>query len=150
MASGILKPSSGSIRTFGLDPFQERIAVARRYGVVFGQRSQLWWSLSARETFLALAEVYELDPIEARQETAYLIEALGLENFLDTPVRQLSLGQRVRCDIAAALIHRPEFLFLDEPTVGLDVTAKAQVRSYIEHFQSRPRGKCPADQSRYG
>ena len=139
MASGILKPSAGSIRTFGLDPFQERIAVARRYGVVFGQRSQLWWSLSPRETFLALAEVYELDPTEARQETSYLIEALGLGDFLDTPVRLLSLGQRVRCDIAAALIHRPEFLFLDEPTVGLDVTAKAQVRSYIDYF-NRDRG----------
>ncbi len=139
MASGIIRPTSGEIRTLGLDPFRDRIAVARRYGVVFGQRSQLWWSLSAQETFSALAEVYELDPAEARKETAYLVEILEIGDFLATPARQLSLGQRVRCDIAASLIHRPELLFLDEPTVGLDVVGKSQVRDYIERY-NRERG----------
>ncbi|HYF52336.1 MAG TPA: ATP-binding cassette domain-containing protein [Planctomycetota bacterium] len=131
MATGIIRPTSGSIELFGTDPFKHRIQAAQQYGVVFGQRSQLWWDLSPHETFRALISIYDLEEASASKQIAFLVDVLELKDFLNTPVRQLSLGQRVRCDIAAALIHEPRLIFLDEPTVGVDVLGKERLREHI-------------------
>jgi ABC-2 type transport system ATP-binding protein len=137
MATGLIQPSGGEIRTFGLDPFKHRIEVSRRYGVVFGQRTQLWYNLSARETFTALGSIYDIDARAAARQAEFLVETLQLRDFFTTPVRQLSLGQRVRCDIAAALLHKPELLFLDEPTIGVDILAKERLRTYIRQINAQ-------------
>jgi ABC-2 type transport system ATP-binding protein len=131
MLTGILKPTSGFVRTCGLDPMRQRIEVARRVGVVFGQRSQLWWDLPLRESFTILAAIHRLDPAQARHRTDVLIEQLEMGPELDTPVRSLSLGQRMRAEIAAALLHSPELLILDEPTIGLDVLSKQRLREFL-------------------
>ncbi len=131
MAVGIIPPTSGEIKTFGLNPVDNRIEIARRYGAVFGQRSILAWNLSAKEVFESFASIYDLEPLEARRQIDFLIGHFELEKFITTPVRQLSLGQRVKCELAGALIHKPELLFLDEPTIGLDVVTKNHVREYI-------------------
>lgn len=131
MLTGILKPTSGTVRTCGFDPMTERIEVARRVGVVFGQRSQLWWDLPLRESFTILAAIHRLDPDAGRARAADLVEQLEMGPQLDTPVRSLSLGQRMRAEIAAALLHRPELLVLDEPTIGLDVLSKQRLREFL-------------------
>ena len=131
LATGILPPTSGALQVFGLEPFRHRARIAQSYGVVFGQRSQLWWNLPAREAFQALARIYALDLAAAQVQIDYLTEVMDLKDFMATPVRQLSLGQRVRCDVAAALIHQPKLIFLDEPTVGVDVVAKERLRGFI-------------------
>ncbi|HEX8971100.1 ATP-binding cassette domain-containing protein [Oryzihumus sp.] len=133
MLTGILVPSSGSVRTCGLDPVRERRALARRIGVVFGQRSQLWWDLPLRESFAILAAIHRLGAGEAGTRTRELVEQLEMDDTLDTPVRQLSLGQRMRAEIAAALLHSPELLILDEPTIGLDVLSKQRLREFLRH-----------------
>jgi len=130
MLTGILSPSQGTVRTCGLDPRRSRRALAREIGVVFGQRSQLWWDLPLRESYRVLAAIHRLGP-EHRDRLDELIEALDLEMFLDTPVRQLSLGQRIRGEIAAALLHSPRLLVLDEPTIGLDVLSKERLRAFL-------------------
>ncbi len=131
MLTGILVPSSGSVRTCGFDPVRQRIEVSRRIGVVFGQRSQLWWDLPTRESFTILAAIHRLPPTERDRRTTELIERLELGEFLDQPVRQLSLGQRMRAEVAAALLHRPELVILDEPTIGLDVVSKQRLREFL-------------------
>jgi ABC-2 type transport system ATP-binding protein len=131
MLTGILVPSSGAVRTFGLDPVPHRTAVARRTGVVFGQRSQLWWDLPLRESLRLLAAIHRLAPARWRPREAELVERLELGEFLDRPVRQLSLGQRMRGEVAAALLHEPELVVLDEPTVGLDVLSKERLRTFL-------------------
>ncbi len=131
MLTGILKPTSGHVRTCGLDPMRQRIEVARRVGVVFGQRSQLWWDLPLRESFTILGAIHRLDPREADQRADVLIEQLEMGPELDTPVRSLSLGQRMRAELAAALLHSPELLILDEPTIGLDVLSKQRLREFL-------------------
>jgi ABC-2 type transport system ATP-binding protein len=131
MLTGILVPSSGTVRTFGLDPVPQRTAVARRTGVVFGQRSQLWWDLPLRESLRLLAAIHRLAPARWRPREAELVERLELGEFLDRPVRQLSLGQRMRGEVAAALLHEPELVVLDEPTVGLDVLSKERLRTFL-------------------
>ncbi|HET7398902.1 MAG TPA: ATP-binding cassette domain-containing protein [Intrasporangium sp.] len=131
MLTGILKPTSGLVRTCGLDPMRRRIDVARRVGVVFGQRSQLWWDLPLRESFVILGAIHRLAPAVARQRTATLVEELEMGAELGTPVRSLSLGQRMRAEIAAALLHSPELLILDEPTIGLDVLSKQRLRQFL-------------------
>jgi ABC-2 type transport system ATP-binding protein len=131
MLTGILKPTAGHVRTCGLDPMRQRIDLARRVGVVFGQRSQLWWDLPLRESFSILAAIHRLDPGRARQRADVLIEQLEMGPELDTPVRSLSLGQRMRAEIAAALLHSPELLILDEPTIGLDVLSKQRLREFL-------------------
>ncbi|WP_154792908.1 ATP-binding cassette domain-containing protein [Occultella kanbiaonis] len=131
MLTGILVPTSGRVQTCGLDPHRHRRELARRIGVVFGQRSQLWWDLPLAESYRALAAIHRLGPDTLRTRRATLVERLDLGDFLETPVRQLSLGQRIRGEIAAALLHSPELLILDEPTIGLDVLSKERLRQFL-------------------
>ncbi|GMA38416.1 ABC transporter ATP-binding protein [Mobilicoccus caccae] len=137
MLTGILVPTSGEVRTCGLDPTTRRRDLARRIGVVFGQRSQLWWDLPLRETYPILAAIHGLSSERERERTAELVDALDLAAFLDTPVRQLSLGQRMRGELAAALLHSPGLVILDEPTIGLDVLSKAQLRQFLRAERER-------------
>src|SRR5687768_6817732 len=130
--SGILHPDAGSAQVMGLVPWQDRQALGFHIGTVFGQRSQLWYHLPARDTFELLGRVYELDRAEQRRRVAELSEAFELGAHWDKPVSQLSLGERMRAEVAASLLHRPQVLFLDEPTIGLDVTAKAVMRDLLQ------------------
>lgn len=139
MLTGILVPASGDIRVNGIIPFKERQKNARQIGVVFGQRTQLWWDLPAIESFELLKQVFQIPDEQYRKNMVRFSDILGLEEFLQTPVRQLSLGQRMRADIAASLLHDPLILFLDEPTIGLDVVAKERMRSFIREI-NRERG----------
>lgn len=131
MLTGILQPSSGRVSVDGLDPARQRLEVARRIGVVFGQRSQLWWDLPLRESFELLRHIYRVSAADYRQRLGYLAEVLELGPFMESPVRELSLGQRMRGDLTAALLHAPPVLFLDEPSIGLDVVAKARIRELL-------------------
>ncbi|MEZ0491700.1 ATP-binding cassette domain-containing protein [Kineococcus sp. TBRC 1896] len=131
LLTGILVPSGGSVRTCGLDPVTHRRDLARRIGVVFGQRSQLWWDLPLSESFRLLAAIHRLPAEVWRPRLSDLDERLGLGEFLTTPVRQLSLGQRMRGEVAAALLHSPELLLLDEPTIGLDVLSSERLRQFL-------------------
>ncbi len=139
MLTGILVPSGGRIRVAGLDPSRQRIDLARRIGVVFGQRSQLWWDLPLRDSFDLLRHIYRVPAARHAASLDRFTELLALGPFLDTPVRQLSLGQRMRGELTAALLHDPEIVFLDEPTIGLDVVAKAAVREFLAEV-NRERG----------
>lgn len=132
--SGILVPDAGRCEILGRVPWKERVSHVARIGVVFGQRTQLWWDLPVIESFDLLRDIYRVDPRQYGQTRDELIALLALEDLLDIPVRQLSLGQRTRCDLAAALIHRPAILFLDEPTIGLDAVAKLAVRDFIKRL----------------
>ena len=131
--AGILYPDSGRVTVDGLVPWRDRRTLGFRVGTVFGQRSQLWYQLPARATFELLAHVYELPHAVRRARLDALVHAFALEPLLDRPVRQLSLGERMRCEVAASLLHAPRVLFLDEPTIGLDVTAKATIRELLQH-----------------
>ena len=131
MLSGILYPTSGNVLVLGMSPAKDRHKLAMRIGTVFGQRSQLWMHLPALDSFTLLAAIYEIDDAERRRHIAELTELFGLGEFLKTPVRKLSLGQRIRFEIAASLLHNPEILFLDEPTIGLDVVVKQAIRELI-------------------
>jgi ABC-2 type transport system ATP-binding protein len=131
MLTGILYPTSGVANVLGLTPWDKRQELARHIGIVFGQRSQLWTSLPAIDSFDLLASIYSLDANTYRQRRERIVEMLSIGNLLSMPVRQMSLGQRMRCEIAASLLHAPKVLFLDEPTIGLDVTAKAQLRDHL-------------------
>lgn len=130
--SGILTPSSGQCLVGGLVPWKDRIAHVARIGVVFGQRTQLWWDLPVIESFNLLRDIYRVPEARFRETADMMIGLLRLEPHLDTPVRQLSLGQRMRADIAAAMLHEPRILFLDEPTIGLDANSKLAVRDFIK------------------
>jgi ABC-2 type transport system ATP-binding protein len=131
MLTGILVPSSGSITVAGVDPQRRRVELARRIGVVFGQRTQLWWDLPLRDSFELLRHVYRVPASAHAANLASFVELLDMGSFLDTPVRQLSLGQRMRGDLCAALLHDPAILYLDEPTIGLDVVSKSRVREFL-------------------
>lgn len=131
MLTGLLYPSSGSAEILGLNPWKQRRQLAYRIGTVFGQKAQLWYYLPLLDTFNLLAKIYELDQKEFRAQADMLIELFKLQDFLNTPVRKLSLGQRMKCEITASLLHKPELVFLDEPTIGLDVIAKQQIREAI-------------------
>jgi ABC-2 type transport system ATP-binding protein len=131
MLVGILVPTSGQVLTCGLRPVGDRRSLARQIGVVFGQRSQLWWDLPVAESFRILAAVHGLSATEERSRTAQLVRQMEMEPFLTTPVRQLSLGQRMRAEVAAALLHRPRLVILDEPTIGLDVVSKQRLREFL-------------------
>jgi ABC-2 type transport system ATP-binding protein len=131
MLTGILVPSHGGVRVGGRDPSRKRTEVARDVGVVFGQRSQLWWDLPLLDSFDLLRRVYRVGDHEYRTTLDELVALLDLDELLEVPVRQLSLGQRMRGDIAASLLHDPAILYLDEPTIGLDVVSKARVRDFL-------------------
>ena len=131
MLTGILYPSDGEARVLGLAPQAERQALSRRIGAVFGQKSLLWYHLPAADSFELLGAIYDLDQQTLKARTQSLVREFELEEFFLTPVRKLSLGQRMRCEIAASLLHAPELLFLDEPTIGLDVVAKRKIRECI-------------------
>jgi ABC-2 type transport system ATP-binding protein len=131
MLTGILVPSSGRVSVAGLDPSRRRIELARRIGAMFGQRVQLWWDLPLLDSFELLRHIYKVPTDRYRTSFARLREVLELDPFLHTPVRQLSLGQRIRGELTAAMLHGPELLFLDEPTIGLDVVAKQRVRDFL-------------------
>jgi ABC-2 type transport system ATP-binding protein len=139
MLSGVLQPSSGAAEVLGLTPWRQRRALAYGIGVVFGQRSQLWAELPARDAFALLRRIYDQDADVFRRRLGELTERFGLADIVDQPVRRLSLGQRMRCEIAASLLHGPKLLFLDEPTIGLDITAKAAIRDFIRE-RSRAAG----------
>ena len=139
MLTGILVPSGGRVRVAGLDPSRRRVELARRIGVVFGQRTQLWWDLPLRDSFELLRYIYRVPAERFRANLDGFAELLDLGPILGTPVRQLSLGQRMRGDITAALLHDPEILYLDEPTIGLDVVAKARIRDFLQQL-NRERG----------
>lgn len=132
MMSGILVPSSGELRVLGMVPYENRKRLAKRIGVVFGQRSQLWWDLPVMDTFLLLKKLYKIEDAVFEQNMKEYSELLGIGEFMNQPVRQLSLGQRMRADLCAALLHNPQILFLDEPTIGLDVVVKKQIRDMIK------------------
>jgi viologen exporter family transport system ATP-binding protein len=134
MLTGILHPSAGKARVLGLTPWLERRRLAYQIGAVFGQRSQLWYHLPPRDTFELLARVYGLDRERYRRSRDMLVERFGLAPFLDTPVRKLSLGQRMRAELAASLLHQPRVLFLDEPTIGLDVVARQELRAVVREW----------------
>lgn len=131
MMTGILTPSGGTVRVCGLAPVPQRTTLARRIGVVFGQRSLLWWDLPLRESFTLLRHIYRVPADAHRVRLRRYRAALELDEFLDAPVRQLSLGQRMRGEVTAALLHAPRVLFLDEPTIGLDVVSKQAVRGFL-------------------
>jgi ABC-2 type transport system ATP-binding protein len=141
MLTGILVPSSGRVRTCGYHPVPKRRRLASEIGVVFGQRSQLWWDLPLRDSFRILGAIHRLPTEEVTVRTEQLVDNLGLSDLLDTPVRQLSLGERMRGEVAAALVHRPRLLVLDEPTIGLDMISKERLRHFLiaERASSAPR-----------
>jgi ABC-2 type transport system ATP-binding protein len=139
MLTGILVPSAGRVEVRGLVPHRQRVAHVRRIGVVFGQRTQLWWDLPTIESFELLRHVYRIPLERYRANMRTFDQLLELGPFLDTPVRQLSLGQRMRADLAAALLHDPDILFLDEPTIGLDVVARERMRGFLGEI-NRQRG----------
>ncbi|MBG6096057.1 ABC transporter ATP-binding protein [Nocardioides luteus] len=131
MLTGILVPSGGSALVAGLEPARQRRELARRIGVVFGQRTSLWWDLPLRDSFELLRRIYRIPDQTFRRNLDDHVALLDLGDLMDTPVRQLSLGQRMRGDIAAALLHDPEILYLDEPTIGLDVISKGRLREFL-------------------
>jgi ABC-2 type transport system ATP-binding protein len=137
MLTGILTPTGGTVSVAGNDPSRDRKANALNIGVVFGQRSQLWWDLPLRESFRAVRDLYGVPAREGDQRERELVELLDMAEFLDAPVRQLSLGQRMRGDLAAAMLYQPRLLFLDEPTVGLDVVAKQRIREFVAYENSQ-------------
>lgn len=132
MLSGILLPTAGNIRVNGLDPFKDRKKYVSNIGVVFGQRSQLSWDIPAEDTFDLLKDIYDLSDKEYQKTMTELVNLLNIQEVMKQPVRSLSLGQRMRCEIAASLLHKPKILFLDEPTIGLDAESKKIVRDFIK------------------
>ena len=139
MLTGILVPSSGRVSVAGLDPSKRRIELAKSIGAMFGQRVQLWWDLPLIDSFELLRHIYKVPADRYRTSLARFREVLDLDPFLQTPVRQLSLGQRIRGELTASMLHEPELLFLDEPTIGLDVVAKQRVRDFLIEI-NRERG----------
>jgi ABC-2 type transport system ATP-binding protein len=134
MLTGILHPSGGMAKVLGFVPWTERQKLAYHIGTVFGQRPQLWYHLPAMDTFFLFGKIYELDDRETKKRIDFLAEAFEIQDLLDVPVRKLSLGQRMRCEVAASLLHRPKLLLLDEPSIGLDVVAKQNIRDAIRRM----------------
>jgi ABC-2 type transport system ATP-binding protein len=135
--TGILFPTNGAVQVLGYIPWKQRRKLAYSIGTVFGQRPQLWYHLPAIDTFTLFGKIYELDDQETKKRIAYLSEAFKIEDLLETPVRKLSLGQRMRCEVAASLLHKPKLLLLDEPSIGLDVVAKQHIRDAIRTMASQ-------------
>ncbi len=137
--SGILHPTAGDVRVLGYVPSRRQAEFQRQFAIVIGQKNQLWWDLPARESFLLNKEIYEVPDRLFEQSLAEFAELLDIGHILDVPVRKLSLGQRMKCELAAALIHRPKVLFLDEPTIGLDVVAQQNIRDFIRRYNEEQR-----------
>ena len=137
MLCGILLPDSGKISVNKQNPFTEREKYVKNIGVVFGQKSQLWWDIPVIDSFELLKDIYKIPESDYKDRLNELVKLLNLKDFLTTPVRQLSLGQRMRCEIAASLLHNPKILFLDEPTIGLDAVSKVQVRNFIKEINRK-------------
>lgn len=138
MLTGILLPSSGQVRVLGRDPHRQRVANARDIGVVFGQRTQLWWDLALIESLNLIAKIYEIEPRRYKQLLDEFIVTLELDELLHKPVRSMSLGQKMRAELAGTLIHEPQIVYLDEPTIGLDLLVKERIRDFIKQ-QNRTR-----------
>jgi ABC-2 type transport system ATP-binding protein len=136
MLTGILYPTSGKALVLGLVPWQQRHRLAFRIASVYGQKSQLWYHLPPQDTFDLLARIYELDMREYRKRRDFLVEVFDIGDYMRTPARKLSLGERMRCELAAALLHKPSVIFLDEPTIGLDVIAKQRIRDLLGHLHA--------------
>lgn len=134
MLTGILYPSGGKATVAGYTPWEQRQKLAYEIGIVFGQRSQLWYHLPVRDSFDLLGKIYDVPDADYKSRLQHVVDVLRIEHLIDQPVKSLSLGQRMRCEIAASLLHKPKVLFLDEPTIGLDVTAKALLREHLKHL----------------
>lgn len=134
MLTGILEPTSGELKVNGYDPHRQREQFVRTIGVVFGQRSQLWWDIAVQESFRLLQKVYRIPMDQYQKHLQRMIEVMDIGKLLDQPVRKLSLGQRMRCELIAALLHQPPLLFLDEPTIGLDVLVKENIRQFLKEI----------------
>jgi ABC-2 type transport system ATP-binding protein len=139
MLTGILKPSAGNITVLGLDPQRDRKKLAYEIGTVFGQKSQLWFHLPPLDSFQLLGSIYDIEASELKKRITYLSEIMEITELMNTPVRKLSLGQRIKCEIAASLLHKPKVIFLDEPTIGLDVIAKKNLRSLIKRINEEEK-----------
>jgi ABC-2 type transport system ATP-binding protein len=137
MLTGILVPTSGDIRVNGYIPYKDREKFVRDIGVVFGQRSQLWWDIGVIESFRLLRKVYRVSEQDFQKRLDELVERLQIADILNRPVRKLSLGQRMRCELAASLLHNPSILFLDEPTIGLDIVVKTEIREFLKSVNQR-------------
>jgi ABC-2 type transport system ATP-binding protein len=134
MMTGILHPTSGQVKVCGIEPYKKRTENARNIGVVFGQRTQLWWDIPICETYTLLRDIYELSEKEYKDQLDMLVTLLDMKEFLYLPARKLSLGQRMRADIAASLLHKPRILYLDEPTIGLDIVIKKKIRQFLKEL----------------
>lgn len=139
MLTGILQPSGGNIDIMGKDPFADRMEYVADIGVVFGQKTQLWWDLPVIESFRLLKEIYAIPKERYQKNLDMFCEILGIRGFLNQPVRKLSLGQRVRADLAACLLHEPPLLFLDEPTIGLDVAVKQKIYAFLKNIHTEKK-----------
>ena len=137
MLTGILVPTSGSVAANGFTPYRERMAYTRTIGAVFGQRTQLWWDIAVVESFRLLKRIYDVSDRDYEARMARFDEILEIKRYLHQPVRKLSLGERMRCDLAAALLHNPPLLFLDEPTIGLDLLAKESIREFLKEVNRK-------------
>ena len=137
--SGILIPDKGNVTIDGLTPWKDRKKYVSKIGVVFGQRSQLWWDIPAEDTFNLLKDIYKIEDSKFDEKKKQLVKLLNIEDIIHVPVRQLSLGQRMRCEIAASLLHEPKILFLDEPTIGLDALSKQIVRDFIKKINKEQK-----------
>ncbi len=139
MLAGILYPSGGSAKVLGYYPWDHKNEFKAQIAMVMGQKSQLWWDLPAKETYLLNQDIYEIPEKQFRQNLDYLAELLDVGSFLEVPVRKLSLGQRMKCELIAALLHDPKVIFLDEPTIGLDVTSQKAVRNFIKEYNQKKK-----------
>ncbi len=137
MLTGILHPTKGTGKVINLNPWKQRKKLAFKIGTVFGQKTQLWYHLPAIDTFYLFSKIYELDKEEFKKRRDYLIDKFQVKEFVNQPVRKLSLGQRMRCEMIASLLHKPEILFLDEPTIGLDIVAKQQLRDILNDMNKK-------------
>jgi len=139
MLSGILYPSSGEARVLGFVPWERDRAYQRQFAIVMGQKNQLWWDLPPSESFALNRDIYQVDPAAFDRTLAEMVSLLDLKHLLDVPVRHLSLGERMKCELVAALLHQPRVLFLDEPTIGLDVISQERIRSFIQEYNRLKR-----------
>lgn len=132
MLSGIIYPTSGEARVLGFNPLEKKYAFLKQIGLVMGQKNQLWWDLSAKDSYDLLKEIYDLDEKTFRKNLSQMVEVLGMQKILNKTIRNMSLGERMKCEIVAALIHQPKVLFLDEPTIGLDVVSAQAIREFLK------------------